>query len=58
MNRATLLSLLPFPCSAQHFRDRWSTLKSVDEVMEAVVQKFADMGQLNNTYFFFSSDHG
>ncbi|KAJ8261122.1 hypothetical protein COCON_G00168450 [Conger conger] len=40
------------------FRRRWQTLLSVDDLVEKVVQKLQDIKELNNTYVFFSSDHG
>eukprot|EP00756_Hemistasia_phaeocysticola_P043841 Hpha_TRINITY_DN17415_c0_g1::TRINITY_DN17415_c0_g1_i1::g.85729::m.85729/K01137/GNS; N-acetylglucosamine-6-sulfatase len=42
----------------QHFRDRWATLKSVDEVVEAVDDKVNAAGQGEKTYYFFTGDHG
>eukprot|EP01147_Barroeca_monosierra_P000856 gene856-4128_t len=42
----------------QHFRDRWSSLKSVDEIVEVVVARLDAANQLNNTYIIFTSDHG
>ena len=42
----------------QQFRDRVSSLLSVDDLVEAVVQKLEDMGQLENTFIIYSSDHG
>lgn len=40
------------------FRRRWQTLLSVDDLVEKVVKKLQDINELNNTYVFFSSDHG
>ncbi|KAJ8339503.1 hypothetical protein SKAU_G00362890 [Synaphobranchus kaupii] len=40
------------------FRRRWQTLLSVDDLVEKVVKKLQDLKELNNTYIFFSSDHG
>ena len=45
-------------CCFQHFRDRWSTLKSVDEVLQAVYDKVEQAGQLERTVFIYMSDHG
>eukprot|EP00055_Hartaetosiga_balthica_P014901 m.84877 g.84877 ORF g.84877 m.84877 type:complete len:433 (-) comp8722_c0_seq5:1030-2328(-) len=42
----------------QHFRDRWSSLKSVDEIVEVVHDLLEASGKLNNTYFIYTSDHG
>ncbi|KAG5834444.1 hypothetical protein ANANG_G00261570 [Anguilla anguilla] len=40
------------------FRRRWQTLLSVDDLVEKVVKKLQDLKELDNTYIFFSSDHG
>ena len=40
------------------FKNRWRTLMSVDDVIEAVVGAVTELGQAERTYFFFSSDHG
>lgn len=40
------------------FQNRWRTLLSVDDLMVDVVAKLTEYGQLNNTYFLFTSDHG
>ena len=42
----------------QHFRDRWRTLLSVDEVVGAVVDKLTAAGVIDKTFIFYSSDHG
>lgn len=42
----------------QHFRDRWASLLSVDDIIEAVVAKLEEHGLLNSTFIFYSSDHG
>lgn len=42
----------------QHFRDRWASLLSVDDVIDAVVQKLDEHGLLDSTFIFYSSDHG
>jgi N-acetylglucosamine-6-sulfatase len=42
----------------QHFRDRWMTLLSVDEVIEEVVGTLTAAGVMDKTYIFYSSDHG
>lgn len=41
-----------------HLVDRWQTLLSVDDLVEKVVKKLEEIKELNNTYIFFSSDHG
>jgi len=40
------------------FKNRWRTLMSVDDVIGAVIDKCEALGVLNNTYFFYTSDHG
>ena len=40
------------------FRNRWRTLMSVDDVIAQVFRAVEELGLLNSTYFFFSSDHG
>lgn len=40
------------------FRDRWRTLLSVDDLVEGVVNAAIDLNVVDNTYFFYSSDHG
>ncbi|XP_059142320.1 N-acetylglucosamine-6-sulfatase-like isoform X1 [Physella acuta] len=40
------------------FRNRWRTLLSVDDMVEGVINKLTDIGELDNTYIFFSSDNG
>ena len=40
------------------FRDRWRTLLSVDDMVEALVETVSDLGIDDHTYFFYSSDHG
>ena len=40
------------------FENRWRTLLSVDDIMRAVVPLLEQHGELNNTYFLQTSDHG
>lgn len=40
------------------FKNRWRTLMSVDDVIHAVIQQCEDLGVADNTFFFYSSDHG
>jgi len=40
------------------FRKRWRTVLSVDDMIADIVAAVDSIGELNNTYFFFSSDHG
>eukprot|EP00039_Didymoeca_costata_P016148 m.285816 g.285816 ORF g.285816 m.285816 type:complete len:386 (-) comp16343_c0_seq12:1048-2205(-) len=40
------------------FKDRWRTLMSVDDVIADVIQTCKDIGVDDNTYYFYSSDHG
>jgi len=37
---------------------RLQTLQSVDSGIEEIINKLTDLGQLDNTYIFFTSDHG
>ena len=39
----------------KHFRDRWSSLLSVDELVGAVVDKLTTAGVIDKTYIFYSS---
>ena len=40
------------------FKDRWRTLMSVDDVIASVIGAVEKLGVADNTYFFYSSDHG
>jgi hypothetical protein len=40
------------------YRNRWRTLLSVDDIVEAVVDVLTEMKLLEKTYVFYSSDHG
>nr|XP_020464340.1 N-acetylglucosamine-6-sulfatase isoform X1 [Monopterus albus]XP_020464341.1 N-acetylglucosamine-6-sulfatase isoform X1 [Monopterus albus] len=40
------------------FRNRWRTLLSVDDLVEKIVKRLEDGGELDNTYIFFTSDNG
>ena len=40
------------------FKNRWRTLMSVDDVIAEVIGTCEDLGVADNTYFFYSSDHG
>jgi len=40
------------------FKNRWRTLMSVDDVIGEVIESVDSLGLLDNTYFFYSSDHG
>ena len=44
--------------SDELFRNRWRTLLSVDDIMKEVVSVLEKNGQLSNTYFIWTSDHG
>merc|ERR1719230_2467301 len=39
-------------------RARWGVLLSIDDLVAGIVHTLADIGELDNTYIFFSSDHG
>ncbi|KAJ0012641.1 hypothetical protein NQD34_016975 [Periophthalmus magnuspinnatus] len=40
------------------FRRRWTTLLSVDDLVEKIVKQLEVRGELDNTYVFFTSDNG
>jgi len=40
------------------FKNRWRTLMSVDDVISDTIRLCEELGVANNTYFFYSSDHG
>ena len=42
----------------RHFRDRWASLLSVDDLLRDVVADLDAAGELNRTVFVYSSDHG
>ncbi len=42
----------------QHFRDRWASLLSVDDIIGAVYDRLEARGVLDSTYILYSSDHG
>ena len=42
----------------QHFRDRWASLLSVDDLVDAVFELLERRGVAEETYVLFSSDHG
>lgn len=42
----------------QLFEDRWRTLLSVDDITVEVVKVLEQYGQMDNTYFVWTSDHG
>eukprot|EP01060_Flectonema_neradi_P001526 TRINITY_DN1090_c10_g1_i1.p1 TRINITY_DN1090_c10_g1~~TRINITY_DN1090_c10_g1_i1.p1 ORF type:complete len:537 (+),score=63.18 TRINITY_DN1090_c10_g1_i1:67-1677(+) len=42
----------------QHFRDRWRTLASVDDLVQMVFDKLHHYNEFDNTYFIYTSDHG
>ena len=42
----------------QHMRNRWRSLIAVDDVVDAVVATLQETGVLDNTYVFYTADHG
>eukprot|EP01062_Namystynia_karyoxenos_P021003 TRINITY_DN17967_c0_g1_i1.p1 TRINITY_DN17967_c0_g1~~TRINITY_DN17967_c0_g1_i1.p1 ORF type:complete len:668 (+),score=178.64 TRINITY_DN17967_c0_g1_i1:107-2005(+) len=42
----------------QHFRDRWASLRSVDEVIDALDARLHAAAIADKTYMFFTGDHG
>jgi N-acetylglucosamine-6-sulfatase len=40
------------------FKNRWRTLMSVDDLISDVIALCDELGLNDNTYFFYSSDHG
>jgi len=42
----------------RHFQDRWASLLSVDDLVEAVHNKVVAAGLSDRTYFVYTSDHG
>ena len=40
------------------FRRRWQTLLTVDDMLEAIVDKMRAIGQLDNTFFIYTTDNG
>lgn len=42
----------------RHFRDRWASLLSVDDLVDSVITKLGSLGVLDETFVFYSSDHG
>ena len=59
----TISSRAPFgdgtaSCIDTNFKNRWRTLMSVDDIVGDAVAVVEDAGQMDNTYFIYSSDHG
>lgn len=42
----------------QHYRDRWSSLLSVDDFVSEMIDFLEESGMLENTYIIYTSDHG
>ena len=42
----------------QHFRNRWRTLLSVDDLVSAVLDSLETAQIMNQTFVVYSSDHG
>lgn len=55
---STNTTALPGVSIIKHYRSELRTLQSVDEAIEAVVNKVSEMGKLDNTIFIFTSDNG
>lgn len=56
-------AIYPFDENAAEFSDlvyrrRLQTLLTVDDIVSAVINRFADAGQLDNTYFVYTADNG
>mmetsp|Transcript_146131 Transcript_146131/g.207128 ORF Transcript_146131/g.207128 Transcript_146131/m.207128 type:complete len:535 (+) Transcript_146131:75-1679(+) len=45
-------------CIDKAFKNRWRTLMSVDDLIDAVFRLTDELGVTDNTYFLYSSDHG
>jgi N-acetylglucosamine-6-sulfatase len=41
-----------------HMRNRWRAIQGVDDMIALVVARLEALGVLDDTYIFFSSDHG
>ncbi|XP_054280520.1 N-acetylglucosamine-6-sulfatase-like isoform X2 [Macrosteles quadrilineatus] len=41
-----------------YYARRWETLLSVDDMVASNINKLTDIGQLDNTYIIYTSDHG
>lgn len=41
-----------------YYARRWETLLSVDDMVADTINKLQQIGQLNNTYIMYTSDHG
>jgi N-acetylglucosamine-6-sulfatase len=41
-----------------HMRNRWRAIQGMDDMIELVMDRLAALGVLDDTYVFFSSDHG
>jgi N-acetylglucosamine-6-sulfatase len=53
-----LLSAAQIAASDQEYRARLESLQAVDEAVERIVNKLNALGELENTYIFFTSDNG
>ncbi len=58
VNQNAPLSELAYCWENQHFRDRWRALLSVDDLVHDLVQFLDHNGALNETFIFYTSDHG
>ena len=55
---APKLDDVALPFIDRHYRDRWGTLFSIDDLVAGVVEALREENVLENTFVLFSSDHG
>ena len=53
-----LISIAASAVITDVFKNRWRTLMSVDDLIAGVIGACEKLGVADNTYFFYSSDHG
>ena len=49
---------MPTVCQDIFYQRRWSVLRSVDDMVERLVESMTAAGVWDNTYFVYTSDHG